>query len=1053
MASERPAGAAANWPQSRPVSERGGRSMGRNLNSKTPGRNFAAHDACRQSKICCSGGNPCVACQWYPKGCNYSPAGRLGRPKDSKNKRTLMQQYLRPENEQTTGVNEDRIGRSSGPDLLQWNSPDQGKLQAMQQSSSQSTSGSIPFEFDMYQLLNSTFAFKEGGVPEDSVGQDMIFEMDQNYIWCLRAVESSGPCNQDCSDQKKVADFGASRSPPSPKIIVADAIEIIIQREKSPRLFAVKAIFYSHGIAHHQERRAQTYSARNIQSFPLPVAIIRVTRPNAECPNSGKRVETEISGSSRQSGLLFHLLLSASSPPLPPRPLPLLLHLPFISFLSPHGSPVSSPPIVANASPPPPPLPPLSPPPVIATTSASGEPLRLPGQHTFKLGATAPVAAGAPAASSGPPASDTQARPPPSPGDGATLHELLHRVQKLEELSVTENRVTKSPNLHVPLGAGGGSSCSQPSPAGTHDWQSVLNKSRDWGRSRWMGAANELNAVIACYSEIASQSVENRQVSFHSPEASTLVTQAGDLLRKCKTQARSIKLGRPTRGLLPPGLGSVPPPRETADAMVELYLSSFESVYVSPAILTWAQLQRILHLPTFRAEYRKYWDNPEAITPILRLKVLLVIGIGSSLYDHGDRASVLHNIDRVQQWIYAAQTWLSGPLEKDRLDIPGLQIFCLTILARQLFSIGGDTIWISMGSLVHSAMQIGLHRDPKHLPTRSVLDAELRRRLWYTILEFVVQASLDSWMPPRISFDDFDTEPPSNASDDQLNESTVQFLPRDSTTETSIQLALIQSLPVRLRIVQLLNGLHSENSYERVLALSSELITALQECNRHAFTPFHRNLLDYLVRRFMIPMHYYFSNQARSNPLFHYSLKLSLDAALALVSPEPNPQFARLMAMGGGLFREGIRSATSAISLELLAHVETQRLNGTLYRTRQYREFLKQVVRDLIDLSEDRIRQGETNVKNHMFLSMILAQVEAVEANKTVEVEVARGARDSLGLCNTLLQTREQSSMSSEEYAAIAAMEIDGSQDLEGLGPGFDWESFFPDVASSQWIG
>lgn len=473
---------------------------------------------------------------------------------------------------------------------------------------------------------------------------------------------------------------------------------------------------------------------------------------------------------------------------------------------------------------------------------------------------------------------------------------------------------------------------------------------------------------------------------------------------------------------------------------------------------------RILHLPTFWSEYQRYWENPDGVAPSLRLKVLLVIGIGSILYDHGDRAATLRNIDLVQQWIYAAQTWLSGPLEKDRLDVSGLQVYCLCILARQIFSIGGDTIWISIGSLVHSAMQLGLHRDPKNLPAISTLQAELRRRLWYTILEFVVQASLDSWMPPRISFDEFDTEPPSNINDAELNESTTQLqsCPKGTFTSTSVQLALIDSLSVRLRIVQLLNCLHSKLSYDRVLVLSSELIDALQACSSRVkdgdgSTPFQRNLLDYLIRRFMIPLHYSFSNQARSNPLFHYSLKLSLDAALAMVAPEPDNGFHRLMATAGGVFREGIRCATSAISLELLAQVETQRLNGTLHRTRQYRDFLKQAVRDLISLSEERIRQGETNVKNHMFLRMILAQAEAVEAGVPVELQVVRAARDSLELCNNLLKTREDtSSMPSPDDGGLGVAGMEGVQgaDFEAFGPDFGWESFFPDGGlGHNWLG
>jgi hypothetical protein len=144
----------------------------------------------------------------------------------------------------------------------------------------------------------------------------------------------------------------------------------------------------------------------------------------------------------------------------------------------------------------------------------------------------------------------------------------------------------------------------------------------------------------------------------------------------------------------------------------------------------------------------------------------------------------------------------------------------------------------------------------------------------------------------------------------------------------------------------------------------------------------------------MISLHYHFSNQARTNPLFHYSLKVSLDAFLTVISPEQDTGFAQLIATGGGLFREGVRCATSAISLKLLSHVETQRLNGTLNRTRQYREFLRQAILDLINLSEERITQGETNVENHMFLSMTLAQVKAVEADNPLQV--IRAARHSL---------------------------------------------------------
>lgn len=436
-----------------------------------------------------------------------------------------------------------------------------------------------------------------------------------------------------------------------------------------------------------------------------------------------------------------------------------------------------------------------------------------------------------------------------------------------------------------------------------------------------------------------------------------------------------------------------------------------------------------------------------------------MVGIGSSLYDHGDGAAALRNVDLVQQWIYAAQTWLSGPLEKDRLDISGLQIFCLTILARRIFSVGDDLTWISVGSLVHSAMQIGLHRDPRNIPAAiSILQAEVRRRLWYTVLELAVQSSLDARMPPRISWDDFDTELPSHVNDDQMNDLTTELwpLPRSTFTDTSAQLALIGSLSSRLQIVQILNELHSTTSYEQTLSFSSKLMDSLQACHRlkdnNGSTPFHRNLLDILIRRFIIPLHYPFSNQARRNPLFHYSLQISLDTALAMITPEPDSTFDRLIAIGGGLFRESIRCATSAISLELLRHVENQQFNGTLQRTHQYREFLKRAVLDLISLSEERIKLGETNVKNHMFLCMILAQVEAVEASAPVELRVAQAARGSLEACNNLLRMRENTSIIQSSHdldLAITEMEETGTGD--GLGPDFDQGFFFPDTTFGPW--
>jgi hypothetical protein len=526
-------------------------------------------------------------------------------------------------------------------------------------------------------------------------------------------------------------------------------------------------------------------------------------------------------------------------------------------------------------------------------------------------------------------------------------------------------------------------------------------------------------------------------------EVETLATQIEGLLQQCKIIARRLKVGRPSRMILSSEFSLVLPSQEVATRMVNLYFQSFESAH------------RILHEPSFWTEYQNFWNFPDNVTTETRLKILLVVGIGSSL-DHQDGPDTKLR-SMIHQWIYAAQIWLSGPLEKDRLDIPGLQIYCLTILAREIFSVGGDLVWMSMGSLIHRAMQMGLHRDPKHFPEMPVLQAELRRRLWATVLEMVAQSSLDTAMPPRIALDEFDTEPPSNVNDDEIDESSASIRPhpRETYTSTSMQLILLESLPTRLRILRLLNGIHTEISYLDALAPSSELTEVLKTYsifvkeNAEFISPFRRNLLVLLLRRFMLLLHFPFAEKARDNPLFQYSLKASLDAALAIISPEPNDSFSYLMTMGGGMFRKSFRIAFVAITLELLAETESQRVEGTLHHKIHYRGYLKQAVRDMITFSANRIKHGETNVKSHMFLSMVLAQVDAAEIGSSCELKIAQSAKDSLEFCLDLLQKRaDLSAQQSTNDAGITPTSLDSG--LEDFGLDVDLESFFQ-TAGFSW--
>jgi hypothetical protein len=114
-----------------------------------------------------------------------------------------------------------------------------------------------------------------------------------------------------------------------------------------------------------------------------------------------------------------------------------------------------------------------------------------------------------------------------------------------------------------------------------------------------------------------------------------------------------------------------------------------------------------------------YWRNPADAPDVQVLKVQLVASIGSSICQQ--HLATFQHREEAFRWIHAAQTWLSGPMEKNRISISGLQVQCLLVLARQALCVGGDLIWIAMGTTVRTAMQMGLHRDPKHFKNMTVL--------------------------------------------------------------------------------------------------------------------------------------------------------------------------------------------------------------------------------------------------------------------------------------------------------------------------------------------
>lgn len=472
-------------------------------------------------------------------------------------------------------------------------------------------------------------------------------------------------------------------------------------------------------------------------------------------------------------------------------------------------------------------------------------------------------------------------------------------------------------------------------------------------------------------------------------------SEVSEAIAECKKLAREIKKQRPTRRALPKDVHRFFPSRAVMDELVYLYFNTFEYCY------------RIVDYCAFKTEYDGCVDNLEAAGSAFLVQLLLIMTIAGPL--HGD-VGVRGQMDRrAHTWIYIGQTWLSGPVEKDRLLIRGIQIQCLLLLSRQVNRVGADLVWISAGSLVRMAMQIGLHQDPSYLGGMKLREREVRRRLWYTILELNVQISLDAGALPMISERDYNTQLPSAIDDAHLECEDETQGEQNTENKICFQRLLAKSLPLRMRVATHINSLYHEPTYEEVVALGNDLSTACREAanviDQLSVNEFAACFSSHLLGRFSLSLHFGYSIKAKTNPLYSHSQKVCLEAALDIISLLEDGTYRAVLLTGGGMFRDIITRGALQVFLALAPEPEAESSIFAKKRNRRRQEPLLQEARRLVQYAKDRMWHGETNIKIYIFLSMMMAQAEASLNNLPVKDAASKTLHESLTTGQEILKT------------------------------------------------
>ncbi|KUI72326.1 hypothetical protein VM1G_07544 [Cytospora mali] len=573
--------------------------------------------------------------------------------------------------------------------------------------------------------------------------------------------------------------------------------------------------------------------------------------------------------------------------------------------------------------------------------------------------------------------------------------------------------------------------------------RSISHKTRLFGQSHWV------TSLVPLVRDL----VELLDSQFRNGNSEALAT-----MHKCKLLARAIKSQRAPCWPCPLTLDL--PPKELADGLVDHYLQTIESVY------------RIVHIPTFKEQYKALWDSPEAKRDrpfLVQLKLILAIGAVTYDEDFSLRSQAI-------RWIYEAQTFLSEPIFKSRLKLQILQAQILLLLAKELVSISGDSVWIAAGSLVRTAITMGLHRDPSHLPKMEPLAVEMRRRLWNTILEISLQSSMAKGCPPLISNRDFDTQSPLNLEDDDITADPVATgfeRPVSDYTRVSIPNALRLTIPARLKVAKFLNNLESNSgTYEAALKLDGEVRSAFKELRQRLRTclpdglprpTFAIQAVDFIIHRYLSSLHMPFFGVSLKESSYAFSRKVVVDTSLKIwcaawpasainsathsAAVDEDGLFSRLVRNGSGFSRIIAAQSAFIVPAELGAQLqEDQGMGPTPLR------------RDLVDVMEEAktwclrcIRAGETSAKGYILASLVAAQVEGLKRGFDRDqfgrflVETVEQAGKT---CLPILEDMEKRARSEDTREDVDEMGTDeggGSYDfLPGLTS--DWDFTMPDA-------
>ncbi|KAK7744945.1 hypothetical protein SLS53_003178 [Cytospora paraplurivora] len=340
------------------------------------------------------------------------------------------------------------------------------------------------------------------------------------------------------------------------------------------------------------------------------------------------------------------------------------------------------------------------------------------------------------------------------------------------------------------------------------------------------------------------------------------------------------------------------PPRALVLDLVDNYMSTYEKTH------------RLLHPPQFQMELEEFYAAPQDVPSAWVAQLLMMLAlstISASQYLTGMLGASIRDDIRQNYQNWAAAYLRQSPY-MNAPDLCSIRTLCMMAIAKGLDI---DTpahargAWALVGFIVRLAMSMFLHRDMASYSEISAYEAEMRRRVWGTIIFLDLDAAIEAGLPPTIRPDDSDTAVPLNIDDTQLNPSPSQAYthsalvalaqPRSSWTDSSFHIRLAESYSIVSRVLSKVNSTRPGMDSRMVEECDKKLRETLRETNTifahllnilpsmEKVLVLQQTMFEVFIRRILLALHHACVRDSRHSSVYELSHVSILECSLALL--------------------------------------------------------------------------------------------------------------------------------------------------------------------------